>query len=95
MFIIHTIHLVFNNVLRKIYPNLSKHIKQCSNFYDTEGSKTLSQAVKNTVRQCTEKKRSLSKIISLVRLIFRQLLTYLAKLIFFVPDFLIKKRDER
>ena len=46
--------LAFDNVLRKIYPKLSDHIEQRSNFYDTEGSKTLSQAVENGVCQCAE-----------------------------------------
>ena len=44
----------FDNVLRKMYPNLSANISKRKNFYDTEGSKTLSQSFEAGVCQCAE-----------------------------------------
>lgn len=44
----------FDNVLRKMYPDLSSNISKRPDFYDTKGSKTLSQALKSGVCQCAE-----------------------------------------
>ena len=44
----------FDNVLRKMYPNLSSNISKRQGFYDSEGNKTLSQSFKSGVCQCAE-----------------------------------------
>ena len=44
----------FDNVLRKIYPNMSSNISQRQNFYDAKGSKTLSQAFDAGICKCAE-----------------------------------------
>ncbi len=45
---------VFDHVLRKMYPDLSKNVQQRQNFYDIRGSRTLSQAFQKGVCQCAE-----------------------------------------
>lgn len=44
----------FDNILRKMYPDLSSNISKRKGFYDKEGSKTLSQSFKAGVCQCAE-----------------------------------------
>ncbi len=44
----------FDNILRKMYPDLSSNISKRHGFYDTEGSKTLSQSFEAGVCQCAE-----------------------------------------
>lgn len=44
----------FDNVLRKMYPELSAHVKQRNEFYDVEKSKALSQAFDAGVCACAE-----------------------------------------
>lgn len=44
----------FDNVLRKIYPDLSSNISKRQGFYNQEGNKTLSQSFKTGVCQCAE-----------------------------------------
>lgn len=44
----------FDNVLRKMYPNLSSDLSARQQFYDKEGNKTLSQSVKAGVCKCAE-----------------------------------------
>lgn len=44
----------FDNILRKMYPNLSSNISERKNFYDNDNAKTLSQAVEAGVCQCAE-----------------------------------------
>lgn len=44
----------FDNILRKMYPDLSSNISKRQDFYDKEGSKTLSQSFNTGVCQCAE-----------------------------------------
>lgn len=44
----------FDNVLRKMYPNLSSNISKRQGFYDTAGSKRLSQSFDAGICQCAE-----------------------------------------
>ena len=44
----------FDNVLRKMYPDLSSNISGRQGYYDTKGSKKLSQAFNNGVCACAE-----------------------------------------
>ncbi len=44
----------FDNVLRKMYPDLSSNLSKRQGFYDTKGNKTLSQSFESGVCQCAE-----------------------------------------
>lgn len=44
----------FDNVLRKMYPDLSLNVSKRQGYYDTEGSKKLSQSFEDGVCQCAE-----------------------------------------
>lgn len=44
----------FDNVLRKMYPDLSLNVSERQGYYDTEGSKKLSQSFEDGVCQCAE-----------------------------------------
>jgi len=44
----------FDNVLRKMYPDLSANVSGRRNFYDREGTKKLSQSIEAGVCQCAE-----------------------------------------
>ena len=44
----------FDNILRKMYPDMSSNVSKRQSFYDTDGSKKLSQSFSEGVCQCAE-----------------------------------------
>ena len=44
----------FDNLLRKIYPDLSANVSKRQGYYDTESNKKLSQSFNDGVCQCAE-----------------------------------------
>lgn len=44
----------FDNILRKMYPDLSSNVSKRQRYYNTEGDKKISQSFSNGVCQCAE-----------------------------------------